>query len=363
MTRVVSAAAAFMMVLAPTLAHAQQQTPIKLSAKASFKHRHSKLQMPPVLVGLQRTRMVENEGDQLDVAAEYATADQGEVFTVYLYRQVAGDLAVWFDRAQWMIEHRDVYGKPTVRAGNLAFAAPGQSNAGALAATYDLAQGPYRSTGIALVPLGEWLVKVRASSKTLTGAQLDARIKTALAELDWPKRMPPAPAAAAVLPCATPLSFAGNARPATAEKSSGAALLMDALMGSAIMNGAAGKESASPPSARWCRDPAQVPMGAVYRDEQANGYLIAVGDAGRAVRVGPSAGQQLLAQTGGDAAAKPVWTVALVLLPRTLTSSGFDRLPPPAQAMEVVASGRFASSAPTWGKAKGKIEINGDALR
>lgn len=357
-------AAASLMVSAAASAQTPQPKPIKISAKSAFKHRHSKIELPPVLLGLARTNLLETEADQLDVVTEYSTPDRSEVYTVYIYRQVAGALPVWFDRARWMIEHRDIYGKPTARAAEPAFVPPGQVNASGLAATYDLTGKSHRSTGIAMVPAGEWLVKLRVSSSSLNAAELEGRLKAALAAMNWPSRMPAAPAASLVQPCSSGLKIAGNANPAPKDDNAGAAMLLDALLGSALVKQAASKNAPSAPPARWCRDSTELPAAGVYRaNESEDSYLIAIADAGRAIEVGQSAGQQMLAQTGTAAPGKETWSIKLLLLPRTLNSAAFDRLPPPRQAWEVVQEGRFASATSTWGDGKKNISINTDALR
>jgi hypothetical protein len=109
-----------------------------------------------------------------------------------------------------------------------------------------------------------------------------------------------------------------------------------------------------------------VENGGVYRNnEETDGYLIAFSDAGRALRVQPSFGGQLLAQADpkSGAPAQPSWTVSLLLLQRTLTSGSYDRLPPPAQALRIFQEGEYASEVPTWGKSKGHIRINSDAIK
>ena len=363
MKRAFGAAVAALILTGSAAAQAQSPQPLKVSAKAAFKHRHSKLQLPPTLAGLQRSRVVEMEADQLDVAADYGSVDQGEVYTLYLFRNVAGGVPVWFDRARWMIEHRDVYGSAVLRGADPAFVPPGQSASTGLAASYDLDGKNFRSTAVAIVPLGEWLVKVRASSKTLSATDLDARMKAALAELRWPSSVPAGPAAAAVVPCTTGLSLSGDAK-AVRDEDSGASALIGALLGSAMAETVA-TETVTPATApRWCRDSITLENAGVYRaDEQTDGYLIAFGDAGRAARVGPSVGLQLFQPEEEEGKGKRRWSVEVVLLPRTLTSGSYDRLPPPAQALKIANEGPFASSAPTWGKGKREIELNLDALK
>ena len=350
--------AAAALLLAPPGAAAAQNKQIRVSAKSDFKHRHSRLKLPPSLHGLSRASVIENEGDQLDVAAEYSKPDLSEVYTVYIFRHVAGPLPIWFDRAQAAIRNRRLFGTPRPSPASAAFVPPGQNVASGLVKAYDLDEGPFRSTGVALVPAGEWLVKIRASSKTHNADQLTASIKTALTAIEWPKRMPVAQPAYEVSPCTTQLALSGDAEPAPKSEESGASLLMSALAGSLAEKSEADVASRAPP---WCRDETKLEMGGVYRaNEDKGSYLIAVSDAGRAIRVEPSLGNVLLAAEGKDS--KPTWSVALVLLGETRHAPEMDRLPPPEQAIRIVESGRFVSSSPTWGKAKGNINIDPGAF-
>lgn len=359
MKRVAAILAAVLIGMAPNPANAQQK--LEVSAGSKLEHRHSGLGVPAALMGIERSNAVANEDDHLDIAADYSKPDQSDIYTIYIYRHVAGGLPVWFDRARWMIENRDVYG-PSPKGRDEAFVPPGQANASALIASYELEGSIFRSTGVALVPLGEWIVKLRASSKTRTAAELEADMKQALAALDWPATIAAAPAAAAVRPCTTELALSGDARVAPAGDDDLAAAMLGALVSSVAANREP-KRTAGPEPV-WCRDRAEVSGGGVYRsNEQTDGYLLALADAGRGVSVGPNPASALMAQAGSGKAGAERWSVALVLLSRTLTAEGFDRLPPPAQAMAIASEGPFSSTVPTWGAEKGKIEINSDVVR
>ncbi|HEX8263244.1 MAG TPA: hypothetical protein VF547_10270, partial [Allosphingosinicella sp.] len=256
--------AAALVLTVPVQAGAQGPQEIRLPAKAGFKHRHSKIGLPPVLAGLPRTKAAEFEADQLDMNSEYATPDAGEAYTVYIYRNVAGGLPVWFDRARTMIERRDTLGTATFHSAG-PFVPPGRTNAAGLLATYALAGKGYRSTGVALVPAGEWLVKLRVSSETHSPAELESRMKAALAEMDWPGKMAPAPAAALVEPCSTALSLSGDAKPAAKDENSMAESLMGALVGMAAAHQQPKQAAAAPaPEPRWCRDSIELAEGGVY---------------------------------------------------------------------------------------------------
>lgn len=355
------AAAFAAMLLFSAAVHAQGPRPIELSAKAAFKHRHSNVQLPPVLVGLPRAKAVEFEADQLDTMSEYATSDLGEAYSVYIYRNVAGDLSVWFDRAQKMVERRGDLGAATLHSAG-AFTPPGRISASGLIATYALTGKGYLSTGVALVPAGEWLVKLRASSETLSPAQLEARMKAALADIIWPRKMDPAPVATLVEPCTSVLALSGDAKPAEKDEDSLAESLMGALVGLAASQPSKG--AAPVPAPRWCRDPIEMAEGGVYRaDERKDAYLLALADAGRGLSVARSSGHLLDDGADGKKPRPQRYEVQMILLSQTLTSGLLDRLPPPAQALAIAGEGRFASSFGTWGKGKGQLGISGEAIK
>lgn len=356
------AAAFAAMMLCIGAGQAQGPRAIELSPNAPFKHRHSKVQFPPAVAGTQRTKAVEYEADQLDAASEYATADRGEIYTIYIYRNVSGALPVWFDRARRMIEARTELGTVSLHGAGQ-FTPPGRATASGLIATYAASGKSYRSSGVALVPVGEWLVKLRASSQTLTPGELDARMKATFAEIVWPKKMAPAPVAMPVSACTSPLPLSGDAKPAAKDEDSGAETLMGALIGMTAIQ-APPKEAAARPQSRWCRDSIELANAGVYRaDEQKDGYFIAVADAGRGVSVGRSAGHLLDELAGDKKRRSEKYEVQMILLSQTLTSGLLDRLPPPAQALAIAKEGPFASSFGTWGKGKGQVTLGEDALK
>lgn len=343
--------------------HAQARKPIILKPDAVYKHQHSKLRLPPVLGSLPRASGVEAEDDQLDVFFEYSSPGGGEVYTVYIFRNVAGSVPVWFDRARWMIENRTAVGNARWHPADQSFVPPGRTTASGLKAVYEVAGQGFRSTGVAIVPIDGWYVKLRASSETLSPAQLDSRMMAVLAALDWPDRMSPAPVAVPVEDCAVPLALTIEAEPAERGPASAASILSTAIHGAVESSDDRKKSERRAPEPSWCRDPARVESGGVYRaDSSKEAYLVAISDAGRALLVGPSYGDIILRE-GAQDDSKPAFTVELILLSQRLASHRYDRLPPPSQAMTIAQGGRFASSTPTWGSQKGKITLSSDALK
>lgn len=325
--------AAALLSAAPALAQAPKPQPIAVAADAPFRHDNSGLTLPATLAGLPRTRILENEAPQLDILAAWARGDDAEL-SVYVYRSTAGSVPVWFDRAVWAIETRGLYGTPVPAQPPVAFRPPGATADTGLLAAWTAGSGSYTGTGVALVPFGEWLVKLRYSSKSEDGAAVAALLRAAVAGIGWPATLPPAPPAQPIAACAAPLAFKGKARSAPAD-------MTNALIG-ALSGVVASSASATPP-ASWCRDAATLPMAGVYRPDGAvDRYLIALSDAGRGVSVGPGLGGLF------DPKAKPRWAVNLVLPGQTVNFPQQDRLPTPARALELLRE-QPVSSASTWG--------------
>jgi hypothetical protein len=359
----VRAAAAALVVAGAGGAAADQPRPIEVKAGDAFPHAHSGLQFPARVAGLARTRVLELEQDQLDVIADYGTVEQGEVFTFYIFRNVSGDVPVWFDRARWVLEQREALGKAEATEVG-AFVPPGRREAAGLAASYALSGKDFRSTGVALMPLGEWYVKLRASSKTRSPTELLAAMKGAIAELRWPGSLPSARAAVPVQACTGALATAGEAKPVASRGKSGSDALMSSILGGVII---AGVKDKAQPAARpvvWCRDTFQTMLAGAYRaDGASDTYLLAVADAGRAIWAVPDPAGQLDQLTDRHKAKKPSYVVEFELMTQTLMSPPYDRLPPPEQAIAIVREGKFASGTPAWGKGKGNININTSVMK
>ena len=143
-----------LVLLAAVPAAAQQPRPLDIPADQPFAHANSGMTLPATLGGLPRIIAREYEAPQLDVNVEYATPDRGEDISVYLFRSTAGSVPMWFDRAVLAVETRPLYGNPTRATLSPAFTPPGQSTASGMIAAWNVS-GDYRSTALAVVPMGE----------------------------------------------------------------------------------------------------------------------------------------------------------------------------------------------------------------
>jgi hypothetical protein len=318
-------------------ASAQQMLPVKDSK--AWKHKHSGISVPATLGGNIRSRAIAYAPDDLDVGLQFDAQNSNDSLSLYVYRNTNGNVALWFAQAQGAVKIRDAYHNPALAAPVRAFAPPGQTAASGLVATYAPGAGSaYRSTGVMLLPVGEFYVKVRASSQTRSPAELGAWMEQALAEIRWPSTIAPAAAAEPVADCPDRLTFDGTALAA----------------GNAKIGGAQTRP------ARWCRDRIVEPMQTLYRpDGDAERYLLAVGDNGNAVIVGPEL--SIADPAEGKKPASPRFAIGLVTADRTANYVAQDRLPSPERAMEIIRANHKVSSVTTWDKDR-NVELDSNAM-
>jgi len=271
-------------------------TQIPADAQRPFKHQPSGIVIPAIAGGLPRTAVEAFDDKQLDFAAEYRTQDDREDTTLYIFRKVTGDVPVWFDRIQRAIEARDIYASPKLAGPPTVFTPPGQSNGRGLMVLYTPGSLPWTSTGAAMTATGDWFVSIRASSQSLSPAQLASRMNQTLASLRLPREQTAAPDAYVVQDCPSAMPQGPDAAPV---KDTGSVVLMSALSAS-IAGKLADKGTTSPPP-RWCRDAFRSPAFGVYRPNAATDrYLVAFEDAGRGMTVVPNGLAGILAGAKGS---------------------------------------------------------------
>ena len=341
-------------------APAAAQQPLSLKSGKAWKHEHSGITVPATLGGLQRDKGMAYAQDDLDVGLSYTVRNAAESLTFYVFRNTNGAVPVWFAQAQWGIEQRDTFGHPPLAIAPEAFAPPGQTVASGLRAFYAPKSGSYRSTGVAMLPVGGWYVKVRASSQSRSPEALANWVESVLAEIGWPRDIAAAAAAQPITPCTEPLRFE-----AIAADANGGDLTAEAL-GVALMSAAAGDETIKkkPESAvRWCRDRQLEGNIATYRPGgSTTEYLLAYGDNGNGIWTGPSpmkiAMDEIAAKKGGTAS--PRYAVTLHTAMEDVNFVLQDRLPSPERVADILNANRRSSTVVTWGKNR-KIQINSAA--
>lgn len=320
-------------------AAAQKVTALTVPANASWKHAGTGLILRPKIAGLPRGAIVDSSTSELDVMVQYAQ-EQPTTVTVYIFRPALMSVPMWFDRAETQILlRRDSFGAVTPYAPIRPFAAPHAAANSALQRVYVPGKGPYKSSGLAVAPLGEWLVVVRASSTELDPAALDTKLGEIVAGIVWPETVPESPAAVPIAPCAAPLAYPKKAKLKAPD-------MTQSLMGALVLGVAADKaeeKSEKPgPAPVWCREGMAVAAYGAYRaDSSADSYVLAIADAGRVVQVYPA-----LALDHKDAG----FTLTLGDLDRQLVYPNFDKLPRPEVAIDAVQRSSPVSSVARGGK-------------
>lgn|GEM_PF-2262966 len=331
MIRAVIAAAALLLGAQSALASG----PVEIVPGEPFTHERTDTIFPGEIGGLKLTRMHDFSDASFDLAAIYGGMDDGDEMSVYLYRAGLPDVSLWFGQVQRYMMMRQAF--TPVEGADLAprfFAPAGSAVESAIRLTYPTEGGDITSTGAVVLPRGDWLFKIRASSKTRSVAELDSLIDAALAAVPIPPELS-APEAYPVTSCPDTLDLPGAQRaPETA------ATGMTAIMGLMAVDTASGRDEAR--QVLWCRDAGSPEDNPVFRpDERKDAYVITLQDAGAVVSVGHPegfSGQPALPEAG-----QPI-----PVMFRNSTSDYllalFTSVPTPQQALATLDAGQILAS-------------------
>ncbi len=332
-----------------TAAPAWAQGELAVEAGKPWTHAHSGITVPATLGGNARTAARSYAPHELDLSLSFEPDEARDFLSFYIYRNTNGGVPIWMAQAQWSVENRGIFQGAKLVVAPEAFTPPGQTAASGLKAAYAITgDHGYKSTAIALLPFGDWYVKLRATSRDKSPAELAQAMDGWLSEIGWPKDAGSAPAALPVVPCSEALAFKGTS------KDAGGDMMQDALAG-ALVSAAAGNRKTPAAQVQWCRDSRLDGNKAAYRPDAAkDAYLLAVGDNGNGVWVAPSIGALMAGNN------KERFGVTLQMAAEDIIFASQDRLPAPARAMEIVNAGRVASTVTTWGD-KRNIQLNSGA--
>ncbi len=305
-----------------------QSRVLNVPASAAWQHAQTQMILPAHFAGFTRGEIKDLGEGEMDVVGQYAGPD-GMFATVYLFRTTVPNTALWFDRALAAVIFRPEFGLQGASLPAPApFARPGATVASGLRITLNLPTGDLRSTGIAVVPLGDHLLKVRISAPRLDRAALDTQLTLFMEGLRWPAPAAGERAASMIQPCPDSLRL----RRARLVRTEMADTLMDAL------GGLAAEDDSNQPPPVYCRETGATLQYGVYRpDRSRTSYLIALNDAGIALSLDEAISLGALFGEGGRQR-----RIAMTLKGRDSTSvlPSFNRLPPPEQAMAVAFGNR-----------------------
>lgn len=323
---------------APTSAQTNPP-PLEMPAGKPVLHPHSGVTLPARLSGLERTGAREYAAPQLDVLFTYKDQDGEEELSVYIYRVTTGSPSVWFEQAVRPISDRPAFRRMTDVDLPLGFALPGQRLATGMRAAWAVSDSQVKSTVLALVPIGDWLVKFRHSSTTLDAATLTRRLDAMIARIGWPAAVVNAPAPERIAACTTPLKLDGASKPVSQARA-------PAPLGELLLGVPAEADRKIPD---WCMDRTVGSPLPIYRPAGTDDrYLAGLSDSGHAAWVRPAAS----GSAGNDR--KSRWAVSIVLAGTTINYDDRDRLPPPAE-LDAILEGRETSRIKTWGQREIRI--------
>lgn len=309
----------------PSLSIAQQRT-VDASAKAEWRHAQTGIVLPPSADGLPRRHVLDSGKDELDVSAAYQ-ADDTIFATVYIYRPQISDAGMWFDRARSIIRTM-----PQYRA-----EASGQEVIGRLRPTVSAPEVGLRmvravnfdgnkSTGLATVPVGDWIVKIRMTGK-ISMDELDRRLTAFVQTIGWPEMVASPSPPQMLEPCSDTLKF-GKAKLTKPD--------MAQAMLSGLILGVASSKKREAPSAPLCREvDAGIPYGVYRRVGEQDAYFLALNDAGRVVSITPAFN---LKESKGE------FQATLLDLDRSDVFPNFKGFPSPKTVMELLPKAQVVSS-------------------
>ncbi|MDO7836256.1 hypothetical protein Q4610_14495 [Sphingobium sp. HBC34] len=344
----------------------QNQAPTAIAAKAGkpWLHKPSGIALPATMDGFARGEILDlSDGPLLDMSIAYDDPIGRTHVNIYIYHAAQPSTALWFDVAATMIATNERFGTVTPQGAPTPFAIPGATVAAGLRQSFSVTQIG-RSSGVALIGLGEWVVKLRMTSAVYDAAQLDAAMNRMIQQVGWPKKLPPLAAATPIRSCAQPRSFGP---PAEKAKQDDAALLLGAMMGSLVTDNdqKARKKGKAPAAPTLCVHPDRIGGRLpIYQGEGDDaGYVIPLGDSGVLLDVGRDSLSGLLTPDKDKDASPTPWLVMVKRLDRWLQYPSYVTLPPPAQAIDIFQKEKPLSATSIYGKGGTRISISPDAMK
>jgi hypothetical protein len=309
--------------VAATAPASAQLRSLNVPGDKGWQHARTGLILMARLGEFQRTDLADNGTSELDVAATYQMPDESSTASVYLYRPGVADLPMWFDRSAYLMSVNDRIQVGAPLGAIARFALPGSSVESGLRSVYALKNNPEGATGLAMAPLGEWLVAIRLTSQRMNPARLDATLAALMAKIRWPADRALAKTAMPIAPCASAIKY----KRAKIIKPD----LTQALISAAFLATIAKPANSAPPSTPvvYCRAEAASSEFTTFRpNESQTSYVMAIGDAGIAAEVMPAI----------SLSREPSFSVVLKTLSSSDLYPNFDALPQPKQVFALLGS-------------------------
>lgn len=310
--------------------NAKDQT--STAADRAWLHRGSRIALPEMVGGLPRRAAPTLAASAPEARSSYGATQGDETLSIDIFRNVSGDVPLWFSQAQRSVEALRAYDGATLAVPPTPFGVPGLGDNSGLFAVYDRQSARKRqSIGVALLPVGDWYVHLRAASLKRGAADTAAWMRAAIADLKFPPTAP-GKAIRPITGCTDSLAQPGGA-PQDVPPYGLVRLTKREQAPDVRIRGSF-----------WCLDSGLGGGRVVYRPiGTRDRYLLATDHLGAALSVRGEA------PTGGT----PSYYSVVALRARTIdVLAMLDRLPTPEQALEWKSSGRSLRTYATWPSAK-----------
>lgn len=329
------------------------QDAIEVGSRDDFLHERTGIIFPAELDGMQRRSIRDLGTEQFDVAAQYLSDDL--YLSVYLYRPGVTDIAVNTDMVVKAISSRE--GFTPDQSADLtprSFQPEGHLEADSMVLGWDVSEGgDFATGGVALIPHGEWLIKLRGSSNKYSAVSIIGVIERLAASFTTVRPSYFADEAVAVADCTTPLAISASPRIAElAEGQAGAYALL--MVGLGVVQDDQGEDIAME-DPDWCRDTDFAAINMYRPVGTDSSYVLMESDAGSALVVGTgiSLGLPVLQQEDNFT------SVIHANADRSILYGLIDGLPEPGDLGPLLNGRQFLASTDR----DGNVEINFEALQ
>ena len=310
---------------------------ILIAADEDWQHAWTGMTFPAQVGPYERRAVTKFEERDTNMGARYFAADTGTILSIYVYRPGHPDPSIWHDRAITALLLNSRMGPFDPESLSVsAFVPSGGGAPSGIRSVLD-GKGDYRSTGVALYRAGEWLIKLRLSSRMLSAEALDeelVRILEGLPPVEGISRTP----AYRVPQCASEPTFVEAGRIANDEDSRMRAALSEGLLGGRTI-----AELRQDPredgetalgASTYCSIGEKTDRHGIYMLSDGDGpYLIALGDAGFSIGIEPAQTLDAVRKANGESVGLYRVTTADGLQVKTFLP--FTAMPTPDQAANV----------------------------
>lgn len=259
-----------------------QPAEVEVAGDADYFHEWTGFALPPVLAGFDRDSIHEYQERASNMGAQYSRGRE-TFLTIYLFRHGGGDASVWHDRALHTLKTRDIYSDFDPSGWVTEFYIPTGSTETSGILTSGESKGDIRATAVSIHTSGEWMVKLRMSSRTMGREAMVADMQEVLGQLAGAVQHAATAPGYLVESCPSDLEFRNSE--AVTDQDRISELSVVAGMSVVTFPDAEGKLAPSP-APRYCRDGESRENYSIYRPNASETrYMIAMRDAGMAVEV------------------------------------------------------------------------------